>query len=125
MEKTPKRFFGIDVSPELVKLCRRRISPAAVGSATELSSVDGAIEAIHCDNVIEHLNPRHTVRMPNGFARVLKVGDLVDLQQCLGMSAWNTLSHVRPRTPSAIKKLFRYEGEDFLNPENDHLRSLP
>lgn len=124
LEKNPSDYFGIDVSSELVDVCQRKGLKAAKASATRLPFETNSIAAIHCDNLIEHLQPGDAAAMLNEIGRVLMVGGIAMLRSPLGESVWNTFSHVRPYPPAAIQKLLHDEKEGFVRSEHHHVGSL-
>ncbi|MBW4424473.1 MAG: class I SAM-dependent methyltransferase [Nostoc desertorum CM1-VF14] len=124
IKRNPRNYYGIDISNSLVNICVQQGLNAIVGSATDLPFKDENIEAINCNNLIEHLSPDSAAIMLNEFARVLKKGGIVMLRSPLGENVWDTFSHIRPYPPTAIKKLITSETEDFVRPDNNHLKQL-
>jgi SAM-dependent methyltransferase len=124
LERSPKNYFGVDISQTLVDICVSKGFNAIAGSATDIPFADESIEAINCDNVIEHLSPDSAAMMINEFGRVLKNGGIVMIRSPLGENVWNTFSHVRPYPPVAIEKLITKETEDFVRPEKNYLKKL-
>jgi len=122
--RNPENFYGIDISKSLVDICVSKGLNATVASATDLPFQDESIEAINCDNIIEHLPPDSAATMLNEFARVLKKGGVIVLRSPLGENVWNTFSHLRPYPPIAIKKLITCEVEEFIRPENNYLKTI-
>jgi len=124
LKRRPEDFFGVDLSPEMVKICLDQGLSAFEASATSLPYPDGSIEAINCDNIIEHLPPAQAAAMLHEFGRVLRPGGLVLIRSPLGEGIWNTFSHVRPYPPAAIQKLLKTAPESFVRPEGNWLRHL-
>ena len=124
IKRDPKNYHGIDISKSLVNICVEKGLNAIVGSATDLPFENESIEAINCNNVIEHLPPDSAATMLNEFARVLKKDGIVMLRSPLGENVWDTFSHIRPYPPMAIKKLITSETEDFVRPDENHLKTL-
>lgn len=124
LQRNPGDFYGIDISQQLVDQCLSKGFKAQVGSATQLPFANETIEAVNCDNVIEHLPPEAAAVMINEFARVLKKGGIAVIRSPLGEYVWNTFSHIRPYPPAAIQKLLTNEKEDFIRGDQSHLDRL-
>lgn len=124
LQRNPLDFYGIDISSRLVDLCVEKKLKARLGSAEELPFAEESVEAINCDNIIEHLPPETAAAMINEFGRVLKRGGIAIIRSPLGESVWNTFSHIRPYPPSAIQKLLTNEKEDFVRNKQNYLDKL-
>lgn len=124
LERAPLSHVGIDVSFDLLMACRAKGLRVVCASAAALPLRDESFDAIHCDNVIEHLAPPQAAAMLSEFGRVLRPGGVAIVRSPLGDGVWNTFSHVRPYPPAAIRKLLADAKESFVRPGVSHLARL-
>jgi len=121
----PKNIIGIDINESVIESLSGQGYGVKLCGADNLSFDDGEFEAVHCRNVIEHMEISTAYRMIKEIARVLKRDGIFVL--CSEMPTrhfWSTFGHVKPYPPQAIKKLIKkdlregfefVEGFDFIN----------
>jgi SAM-dependent methyltransferase len=81
--------IGIDISPELIDIAKRRLNDAQlsatvrVGSAYETGLPDGSVDIIFCMSLIHHLN---IPRVKKEMQRVLRPGGFIVLKEPIRFS---------------------------------------
>lgn len=103
----PQRFTGIDANEFLVQKLQDDDLDVILGNVTQLPFADASFDAVHCSNVIEHLNPEEAYLMLKETARVLKSGGRMIIITPTPRTVWRTFGHIKPYPPEAIKKIFR------------------
>ena len=102
--RDPARFVGIDIEPRLVEHCRTRGLDVRAMSALRLEFPDQSFEAIHAAQVIEHFDANDAAAFLQEASRVLMPGGVIVLTTPGVRNVWDTFSHVRPYTPTALRK---------------------
>lgn len=105
---------GVDIDFDLVARCRSRGLDAKCQSATELHFSNDTFDAVHCAELIEHLDPQAAVRFLAEAARVIKPGGILYLTTPGERFVWNTFSHIKPYPPVAFEKLLGKSTEGFI-----------
>jgi len=83
------RAIGIDISPELIELARRRLregrvdADVRVGSAYDTELPDGSVDVVFCMSLIHHLD---IPRVRDEMRRVLRPGGFVVLKEPIRFS---------------------------------------
>ncbi len=84
-----------------------------LGNATKLPFEDQTFDAIHCRNVIEHLEVDEAYQMIKEGIRVLKPGGIFMIaSETVTKKFWGTFGHTKPYPPGAIIKLIREENRE-------------
>ncbi|MFA6422442.1 MAG: class I SAM-dependent methyltransferase [Candidatus Buchananbacteria bacterium] len=107
LKKNPAKISGIDLNSRVVENLKKDGLNAVLGSATQLPFGEEEFEVINCRHVIEHLTPVEGQKMFNEIYRILKSGGKVILITPTEYTVWNTFGHIKPYTPTAVKKLFK------------------
>lgn len=107
LKKDPALICGIDINDSALARLAKEGLQAKKGSVTEIPYEDAMFDAVHCSNIIEHLDPIAARAMILEAKRVLKKGGIAIVITPMPKTAWNTFGHIRPYPPMAIKKLFR------------------
>jgi SAM-dependent methyltransferase len=105
------RVTGIDISPDLIQLAKKRIdlagagARACVGSAYETGLEDGSVDVVFCIALIHHLE---IPRVRDEMWRILKIGGFVVLSEPIRFS----------RIYDRVRKLFpaRQNVSEFEHP---------
>lgn len=122
LAKDQAHRVGVDIDCALVRRCKALGLDAHCMSATELGFSDEAFDAVHCAELIEHLDPQTAVQFLAEAARVLKPGGIVYLTTPGEHYVWNTFSHVKPYPPIAFEKLLCKNTEGFIRDKSLPLR---
>lgn len=78
---SPQRLVGIDIDPEMIKLCRNKLSHDGVavelvqGSSARLPLEDGSVDLVFCHQTFHHLVEQEQAL--RDFFRVLKPGGIL------------------------------------------------
>jgi ubiquinone/menaquinone biosynthesis C-methylase UbiE len=112
--RDPARFVGIDIAPGLVEHCRARGLDVRLMSALRLDLPDQSFEAIHAAQVIEHFDSNDAAAFLQEMSRVLMPGGAIVLSTPGVRNVWDTFSHVRPYTPTALHKLLAKDTEGYV-----------
>lgn len=113
IKNNPKRIMGIDANSRVIEELKGRGFDATVGEVTHLPFVNGAFEAVHCRNVIEHLHIVDAHALITESARVLQSGGIFILaSETVTRKFWSTFGHIKPYPPEAIIKLLRKESRE-------------
>lgn len=112
--RDPARFVGIDIEPRLVEHCRTRGLDVRAMSALRLEFADQSFEAVHAAQVIEHFNSNDAAAFLQEASRVLMPGGVIVLTTPGVRNVWDTFSHVRPYTPTALRKFCASETESYI-----------
>ena len=112
--RDPVRFVGIDIEPRLVEHCRTRGLDVRAMSALRLEFPDQSFEAIHAAQVIEHFDANDAAAFLQEASRVLMPGGVIVLTTPGVRNVWDTFSHVRPYTPTALRKFLASETESYI-----------
>jgi SAM-dependent methyltransferase len=83
-------------------------------SALQLEFPDQSFEAIHAAQVIEHFDSSDAAAFLAEASRVLMPGGVIVLSTPGVRNVWDTFSHVRPYTPTALRKLLASETESYI-----------
>ena len=76
------------------------------GNVAELPYATTEFDAVHCRNVIEHLEIEDAYQLIKEATRVLKSGGIFILaSEVATKKFWTTFGHVKPYPPEAIIKL--------------------
>ncbi len=111
--KDKERFIGIDDNDELLAKARNRGAQAVKSDVKKLPFEDGGFAGAYCVNVIEHLAPADALRMLSEIARVLAPGGVLLLgSEWPSRRIWDTFSHIRPYSPTAVRKLLSREHQE-------------
>jgi SAM-dependent methyltransferase len=112
------KAYGVDASPEAVRLCRERGIEAFAGNGAEyLASLpDAFLGGIFGAHVIEHMEPREAMRFLGESHRVLKPGSALvlvtpnpaDLRTTERF--WLDITHVRPYPRKLLVALLERQG---------------
>ncbi|MES3031611.1 MAG: class I SAM-dependent methyltransferase [Patescibacteria group bacterium] len=106
-------IVGIDPNERVVARLKSEGYKASVEDARKLSFADGEFEAIHCHNVIEHMDVSLAHAMLSESARVLTSGGLLVLSsEVVTKKFWMTFGHVKPYPPEAVIKLLRPDSRE-------------
>lgn len=104
---------GVDLNERAINKLKAEGYWAELGDITKLRFQEGEFEAVHCHNVIEHLDIENALKMLKESSRVLKSGGLFILSsEVVTKEFWNTFGHVKPYPPEAILKLLRKESRE-------------
>ena len=98
---------GIDLNERVVRQLQEKNFNVKFASATKIPYNNNEFEAVHCKNIIEHLFPEEARNMISEISRVLKNDGVLVLQTPSEHVVWSTFGHVKPYTPTAVRKLFR------------------
>lgn len=107
LAKNPQLISGIDINDTLVDKLLTKGFDVKKSDVQNIDFPDNFFEVIHCNNVIEHLNPGEAYKMFQEMSRVLKPNGIILLMTPMPSIIWDTFGHVRPYTPRSISKLFR------------------
>jgi len=107
LQKDPQNFYGIDINPVTVGRCLAKGLNVKEANVTRIPFEDDFFDAVHCRNVIEHLEPEKARQMMAEMKRVLKTSGVIILMTPMPKTVWNSFGHIKPYPPAAIKKLFR------------------
>lgn len=107
LRKDRNNIYGIDINKTLIEKLQSEGLLVKYGDATKIPFEDNYFDVIHCSNVIEHLTPLDAHKMFLETKRVLKQNGIIILITPMPKKVWNTFGHIKPYTPTAIKKLFR------------------
>lgn len=107
LKNNPNLIFGIDLNKGVVENLKKQGLNVVFGDVVELPFEVNEFDVISCSHVIEHLTPLEAQKMFSEINRVLKPGGRVILTTPTEYTIWNTFGHIKPYTPTAIKKLFR------------------
>ncbi len=115
-----KNIYGVDANARAIEMLSKNGFYVKQGSVTDLPYSVGEFDAVHCRNVIEHLEIEDAYRLIEEAARVLKSGGIFILaSEVATKKFWTTFGHVKPYPPEAIVKLLRKESrEEFEGIEN-------
>jgi len=114
-------IVGIDTNARAIQRLGEEGFSVQLGSANNLPFPDGSFEAIHCRNVIEHLDIERAYKLLSEASRVLKKGGVFVLaSETVTKKFWDTFGHVKPYPPQSIIKLLRDESRE----EFDKLEGL-
>jgi SAM-dependent methyltransferase len=105
--------LGIDVDPEMIRLCRSRGLLAERGDAPDFleRAADGDFDGLLCDQVIEHLMPDYRHRLLRLFSARLALGSnpVVKTINPLSLATFTDFyldaTHTRPIHPETPKYL--------------------
>jgi len=120
LKNDPKRIVGMDANGGLVSRLSGKGFNVRAGTAAKMPFQDRSFQAVHCRNVIEHMNVDEAYAMIKECSRVLAPGGLLVL--CSEMPTrkfWGTFGHVKPYPPSSIIKLLRPESREEFDPIAD------
>lgn len=106
LKKDKENFVGIDLNEGLVDKLKMEGLNVSLASATAIPFADNSFDVVNCRHVIEHLHPEDARKMIIEMKRVLRGGGVIILSTPTAEAVWNTFGHIKPYTPTAIKKLF-------------------
>lgn len=113
MKHGKDHIVGIDPNARVIERLKNEGYQASVEDARKLSFKDEEFEAIHCHNVIEHMDVSTAYAMLAEGARVLKKDGLfVISSEVVTKKFWTTFGHVKPYPPEAIIKLLRPDSRE-------------
>ena len=120
LKNNKEKIYGIDANPAVVKELAAAGYKVKMNDVTNLDFADGAFEAVHCRNVIEHLEIESARGLLLEIKRALKPGGLAVLSSEMPTKKfWNTFGHVKPYPPQAIAKLLREDSGEKCAEIND------
>lgn len=106
-------LVGVDSNARVAEKLSQEGFKVKQGSATALPFEDHTFDAVHCRNVIEHLEIGDAYKLLAEAARVLKPGGTFVLaSETVTKKFWETFGHVKPYPPKAIIKLLRDESRE-------------
>jgi SAM-dependent methyltransferase len=106
-------IVGIDPNERVIEQLKKDGYTVSVEDARKLSFSDGEFEAIHCHNVIEHMDVMTAHSMLAESSRVLKRDGLLVLSsEIVTKKFWTTFGHVKPYPPEAVIKLLRPDSRE-------------
>ncbi len=109
----PEHLHGVDANVRTVENLQRKGYKVTLGSALKLPYAHGEFEAVHCRNVIEHLDAPGAYTLIQEAARVLQSGGIfVVASEVVTKKFWETFGHIKPYPPAAIVKLLRRESRE-------------
>ncbi|MEK7520821.1 MAG: methyltransferase domain-containing protein [Patescibacteria group bacterium] len=115
-----KNIYGVDANARAIEILLKSGFHVKQGNVAELPYATTEFDAVHCRNVIEHLEIEDAYQLIKEAARVLKSGGIFILaSEVATKKFWTTFGHVKPYPPEAIIKLLRKESrEEFEGIEN-------
>ncbi|KKQ27896.1 MAG: hypothetical protein US42_C0004G0035 [Candidatus Magasanikbacteria bacterium GW2011_GWC2_37_14] len=121
LNNDPENIYGVDLNKTAIGRLLNKGCKVKLGDITKLDYESNYFEAVHCSNVIEHLNVEEALQMIKEGARVLKKAGIFVLASEMPTRFFlDTFGHIKPYPPKAIKKLLRensyeaFEGVDNL-----------
>ena len=109
----PSLISGIDANSKILEPLLIKGWLVQIAQAGQLPFADKEFEAIHCRNVIEHLEVDEAHQLLKEGARVLKKGGIFILaSEVVTEKFWDTFGHVKPYPPAAVIKLLRPQSRE-------------
>jgi len=113
LKHDPKLIYGVDANARAIDALKKQGFLVTEGNVKKLPFQNESFEAVHCRNVIEHLNTKDAHMLITEAARVLKSGGLFVLaSEVPTKKFWDTFGHIKPYSPEAIIKLLRKESRE-------------
>lgn len=122
------KAYGVDLSPESVKICREKGLDAVQGDAIRhLQTLqDSSIGGLYCSHVIEHMEPSHALEFIEQCRRVMKprarliivTPNAADLR-VVTERFWLDLTHVRPYPLKLLMLLLERVGFQIIKIAED------
>jgi len=113
MRNDIENIVGIDPNAQVIERLIAKGYKAAKADARKLPFTEEEFEAVHCHNVIEHLDIDTAYALLHEAHRVLKKEGLFILSSEVATAKfWNTFGHVKPYPPEALIKLLREESRE-------------
>lgn len=115
-----RNIYGVDANARTIETLSKNGFHVKQGNVTALPYTIDEFDAVHCRNVIEHLEIEDAYILIEEAARVLKTGGIFVLaSEVVTKKFWTTFGHIKPYPPEAIVKLLRKESrEEFEGIEN-------
>lgn len=106
-------MIGVDPNVRVIEKLVHEGYKAQVADARNLPFKDGEFEAVHCHNVIEHMDVATAYKMIEESARVLSSGGILVLSsEIVTRKFWMTFGHVKPYPPESVVKLLRPDSRE-------------
>ena len=121
IKHNPGLINGVDANAKILEPLLAKGWRVRTAQASWLPFADKEFEAIHCRNVIEHLEVDEAYGLLKEGARVLRTGGILVLaSEIVTKNFWDTFGHVKPYPPAAVIKLLRAQSRE----EFDSLTNL-
>jgi SAM-dependent methyltransferase len=113
IKQDPKLISGIDANAEVLKPLLAKGWQVQIAQADQLPFTNQEFEAVHCRNVIEHLEVNEAYQLLQEGTRVLREGGIFILaSEVVTEKFWDTFGHVKPYPPAAVIKLLRPQSRE-------------
>ena len=110
LRNDPTRIEGLEPNADAVARCKARGYRVTLGRVPGAPFPDGSFDAIHCRNVIEHMDTNTAYALLKECERLVRPGGFVVIaSEVANKRFWNTFGHVKPYNPWSIRKLTRKE----------------
>lgn len=113
LKRDPEHIEGVEPNADAVRRLIDKGLRVTQGGLPSLPFAQETFDVVHSRNVIEHLDIATAYSLVSEGARLLKPGGLLIIATEMPTRRfWDTFGHIKPYTPTAIRKLLRVESRE-------------